>query len=306
MKTASNNYEGQTNLRNETVIVRFIPRLTQYSDKNEVLYGGMGENCSRVLTVPTNSAGNYIGVLTSDEQKEFEGILGVNLSSSAIKDNYWDTFHVELDKKDKYLDLSNVNDYITWKVLLSNSSLIAPSKEIYDNSPLPTYEYYITSSNESDDLKSRKREMKWFCLNEIQKLKTNSLKLKTVFEMLNKGIFVTDSVSPEFILNKLDEMLERDPKQIFMVLNDKTLDTRLFINNCINKKLISRIGDFYYIVMNKSKVNMSNEDKEPTILEAVRYLQDPKNNKIKIELEAMLQRFKDDEKKLDVETSKKI
>lgn len=117
-------------LREETVIVRFIPKDGTEQNKQHILYGGMAENAIRVFTVPIiGSTGSLKNVLTNEEKVFFENALGINLSVHNKKDNYWENFKVRLTKNDNFLDLSNVEDYLKYKVLLANTQFICPSLE---------------------------------------------------------------------------------------------------------------------------------------------------------------------------------
>ena len=124
-------------LREETVTVKFLPKDGSITDKQHMLYGGMAENATRTFTVPIiASTGTLKNVLTNAEKAYFEDALGVNLSVHNKKDNYWENFKVRLTKSDNILDLSNVDDYLKYKVLLANTQFICPSLEEYERRPL--------------------------------------------------------------------------------------------------------------------------------------------------------------------------
>lgn len=115
-------------LQNKKIIVRHIHREGKVTDKRHLLYGGMVENATKTFTVPViASTGSLKNVLTNDEKDYFENLLGVNLSVHNKKDNYWHNYQVRLTKSDTYLDLSNPEDYIKYKVLLANNTMICPS-----------------------------------------------------------------------------------------------------------------------------------------------------------------------------------
>ena len=127
-------------LRNERVIVRFVPRETaMVHNKNHILYGGMAETATRNFVVPRLlSTGIYKNVLTDDEKDFLEYAMGLEPNALSIyrkRDNFWDDSNengigrVTLHKQDNYLDLSNPADYIKYKILLANKDTIAPSQE---------------------------------------------------------------------------------------------------------------------------------------------------------------------------------
>ena len=83
-------------LRNERVIVRYLPRVTGIWGNNpkHVLAGGMSENASRVYVVPRlASSGMYVNVLTDSEKAFLEEAMGLEYNALSIykkTDNFWD------------------------------------------------------------------------------------------------------------------------------------------------------------------------------------------------------------------------
>ena len=60
-------------LRNETIIVRFIPSPSaMVRSKGHVLSGGMADTATRSFVVPRLSSGQYKNVLTNNEMKFLE------------------------------------------------------------------------------------------------------------------------------------------------------------------------------------------------------------------------------------------
>ena len=112
-------------LQNKTVIVRHIPKEGSITNKKHVLYGGMAESATKTFTVPIiASTGSLKNVLTKEEKAFFENALGLNLSVHNKVDNYWENFKVRLTKNDTFLDLSEIEDYLKYKVLLANNNFI--------------------------------------------------------------------------------------------------------------------------------------------------------------------------------------
>ena len=65
--------EGDDNLvnclRNERVIIRFVPKQTGLvSNPRHILYGGMAESAVRWFTLPRLSSGMYVNALTDKEK----------------------------------------------------------------------------------------------------------------------------------------------------------------------------------------------------------------------------------------------
>lgn len=275
-------------LRNTTITVRFIPKEGAELDKNHVLYGGMAETASRTYTVPLIGSSNTLkNVLTTDEKNFFEHELGVNLSVLNKKDNYWINFKVRLTKGDNFLDLSKVEDYLKYKVLLANDKLICRSLEEYEKRPLATYQYVIIEEGDEMKVAVSKRQIKKDCFKLAGKISDDFEMLKTVCELLGKRP-ISANTQIAFLADKLDEYIDENAEEVYRILNNPSLKSVVFIKRCVSAGLIIKTGDFYYLKSGKSKTPMAEDGKDPVIDNAVKYLNNPKNQEIKFMLEAQL------------------
>lgn len=280
-------------LQNKIVIVRHIPKEGSITDKRHVLYGGMAETATKTFTVPViASTGTLKNVLTKEEKAFFENALGVNLSVHNKVDNYWENYKVRLTKNDTFLDLSEVEDYIKYKVLLANNNFICPSLQQYNERPLATYQFVITSDGAELEMAEDKRKIKVECYKLAGKIENDFDTLKAVVELLDKRP-IADKTSREFLANKLDEFIDTNAKEVHKILTDESLKTMVFIKKCVSMGLIVRSGEFYYLKSGKSKVPMCEDGKDPDIKQAVRYINNPKNQEIKFSLEANLNKTED-------------
>lgn len=275
-------------LQNKIVIVRHIPREGKITDKRHVLFGGMAENAVKTFTVPVIASTNTLkNVLTNNEKEYFENLLGVNLSVHNKKDNYWENYKVRLTKNDTFLDLSVPDDYIKYKVLLANNTMICPSLKQYNEKPLATYQFVITSDDAELEMADNKRKYRTECYKLAGKIEDDFDTLKAVIELLDKRP-IADKTSITFLANKLDEFIDADAKTVYSVLTDESLKSMVFIKKCVGAGLIIRSGEFYYLKSGKSKVPMCEEGRDPEIKQAVKYLNNPKNQELKFSLEAQL------------------
>lgn len=126
-KKTSKEVEFVSPLRNEIVTVKFVPRQGKITDPKHVLYGGMAENAVRTYTVPRMANGVYKNPLTDSEKTFLEEYMGLQPNALSVYKDYWDNYFVRVPKSGLRLDLSNANDYISYKVLLLNHNRIAPS-----------------------------------------------------------------------------------------------------------------------------------------------------------------------------------
>ena len=281
-------------LRNERVIVRFIPKETaMVHNKNHILYGGMADNATRSFVVPRlNSTGMYVNVLTNEEKDYLEYAMGLEENALSIyrrNDNFWDDSNergigrVVLHKQDNYLDLSNPSDYIKYKILLANKDKIAPSHQELEDRPKATYEFEILS--EGDETKSNlsKMDAQMQCYYEFGNVRDNRDILKTIVELIEKRP-IAPQTKLDFLQVKIKNYIEKDPRGFLKIITDKLLPAKVLIKKGIEKGVISWRNNLYYWKSDGSPLCEMGE--ESTLSNAAKYLTNPKYQELKFTLEA--------------------
>ena len=281
-------------LRNEQVIVRYLPNQSRMvSNPKHVLFGGMAENATRTFVVPMLSSGRYVNVLTDDEKDVLEDIMGLPKNAMSIYkkvDNFWDDTNeagiskVTLRKQDNYLNLANVEDYIRYKILVANKDYIAPSLEALETHPKATYQFVILT--EESETKSARKGMTILmqCYTAYGKIEDDVDALRIIIETLT-GITVHKNTKKEFLQTKINELIQSNSKMFLKIATDPLLQTKVLIRKCIESGLIAHRGNQYYI--REGNVPMC-EDGEPTLNVAAQWINLPKNQEIKLSLEAKL------------------
>lgn len=281
-------------LKNEQVIVRYLPKQSRMvSNPKHVLFGGMAENATRTFVVPMLSSGRYVNVLTDDEKDFLEDIMGLPKNAMSIYkkvDNFWDDTNeagiskVTLRKQDNYLNLANVEDYIRYKILIANKDYIAPSLEALETHPKATYQFVILT--EESETKSARKGMTILmqCYTAYGKIEDDVDALRIIIETLT-GITVHKNTKKEFLQTKINELIQSNSKMFLKIATDPLLQTKVLIRKCIENGLIARRGNQYYI--REGNIPMC-EDGEPTLNVAAQWINLPKNQEIKLSLEAKL------------------
>lgn len=282
-------------LRSERVIVRHIPRQSNMvQNPKHVLYGGMADNAIRVFVVPRLSSGKFVNVLTNDEKDYLEFIMGLEPNALSIHKrdhNFWSDGNtggisrVILKKQDNFLDLSDPSDYIKYKILLANKDFIAPSLDALEVHPKATYQYVIIA--EGDETKSAKSAMSntMMCYKEYGKIEDNADYLRLIIETLD-GRPVAQTSKLEFLQTKINELIQANPKTFLKVITDKMLPTKVLIRQGVAAGIITRRGDYLYLRSDGKPLCEDNE--EPTINVAAKYLNNPKHQSIKFSIETEL------------------
>lgn len=276
-------------LRKERIIVKHLPKETGLvTNPKHLLYGGMAESAVRWFTVPRLSSGAYVNVLTNSEKAYLEEVMGLEYNALSIYnkvDNYWDNFMVRLTKQDNYLDLSNPEDYIKYKVLLANRDYIAPSLQEVEDHPKATYQFVIIHENEESKASKKKLSATMQAYMEFGKIQENPDILRTIIETID-GRPVAKTSKIEFLQDKVGKLIQADSKLFVKVVTDPMLNTKVLIKKAVEEGLISNRGGMLYLKSDGTPLCEDNE--EPTLNFAAKYLNMPKHQELKLSLEAKL------------------
>ena len=282
-------------LRNERVIVRHIPKERgMVTNPKHILYGGMAENATRTFVVPRLSSGMFVNVLTDSEKAFLEEIMGLEYNALSIYkkvDNFWDDSNengiskVRLTKQDNYLNLNDPEDYIRYKILLANKDFIAPSLQALEDAPKMSYQFVIIT--EGAETKSAKDNMSatMRCYKEFGKIEDDIDILRTIIETID-GRPTSPSSKLEFLQTTANKLIQADSKLFLKVITDPMLSTKVLIKKAIEAGLITNRGNYLYLRSDNTPLCENNE--EPTLNIAAKYLNSPKHQDIKFTLEAKL------------------
>ena len=277
-------------LRNERIIVRHVPKEGGLvTNPKHILYGGMAENAVRYFTVPIlESSGAYKNVLTDDEKAFLEEVMGLEYNALSVykkENNYWSNYQVRLTKQDNFLDLSVPDDYIKYKVLKANSNFIADSLETLQDKPKATYQFVMIREGEEENNESEKLSATMRCYMEYGKIKDDKDTLKCIIELID-GRPIAANSKIELLQGKINNLIQADSKLFLKIITDPLLSTKVLINKAIEAGIISKRGDQYYLISSNSPLCGNNED--PTLNVAARYLNLPKNQELKLSIEAKI------------------
>lgn len=282
-------------LRNEKVCVRYVPRQSHMvTDPKHILYGGMAEDAVKTFVVPKLTSGTFVNVLTKSEMEFLEDYLGMDKGSLSVykkQDNFWSDANpqginkVKLRKQDNYLDLSLPEDYIRYKILLANKDYIAPSQQVLEDRPKATYQYVIISGNEQVSTAKKNMDITRECYMEFGKIEDDIETLMTIVELLD-GRSVSPNTSKDFLHTNIDKFIQSNPKMFLKVVKDTTLPTKVLIRRSINAGNIIKRGDYLYL--KKDGKPLCGDNEEPVLSVAVKFLNNPRNQDIKLGLEGLL------------------
>lgn len=276
-------------LRNERVIVKHVPKESGIvRDPKHILYGGMAEGAVRWFTVPRLTSGMYVNVLTNAEKAYLEEIMGLEYNALSIynkTDNFWDNIQVRLTKQDNILNLADPDDFIKYKVLLANKDFIAPSLQDLEDHPKATYQFVIIHENEETNASKKKMNATMQAYMEFGKIQDNADVLRLIIETID-GRPTSKNSKIEFLQEKVGKLIQADAKLFVRVATDSLLNTKVLIKKSIEGGLISNRGGMLYLKADGTPLCEDNE--EPTLNIAAKYLNMPKHQELKFSLEAKL------------------
>lgn len=275
-------------LRNERIEVRFVPKLGKIDNPKHVMFGGMAEGAIKMYTVPMLQSGQYVNVLTNDEKAYLEEVMGLEYNALSIYkkvDNYWDNFFVRLTKQSIYLDLSNPNDYIKYKVLLANKDYIAPSLQALEDNRRATYQFVLVQEGEETSKANKNMSYTMQCYMEFGKVQDNFDVLRTLVELL-EGKPVAKTTKIDFLKERINKLIQADAKIFLKVIQDPMLYTKVTIKKAIEAGVISNRGGMLYLKSDGTPLCEDNE--EPTLNVAAKFLNSPKRQDLKFSIEAKI------------------
>lgn len=283
-------------LRNERVVVRYIPKLSGIWGNNpkHVLSGGMAEGAIKVFVVPRLSSGMFVNVLTDNEKAFLEEVMGLEYNALSIYkkvDNFWDDSNengisrVRLSKQDNYFNLADPEDYIRYKILLANKDYIAPSMQALQDYPKATYQFVIVSEGEDTKMAKANMSTTMLCYKEFGKIETDSDTLKVVIETIS-GKPLAANTKLEFLQTKANDLIQTNNKLFLKVVTDPTLATKVLIRKGIESGVITNRGNYLYL--RDGNVPLCEANEEPTLTMAAKYLNSPKHQDILFTLQAKL------------------
>lgn len=280
-------------LTNETVIVRFIAKARgNITDPKHILFGQMAKGSKIKFAVPLLRSGVFADVLTKEEKKYLEYALGLEPNALSVynkENNFWDDSNpkgigrVELIKGDNRFDKSKPLDYIKLAILRSYTDIIAPSLQAYQDKPKASYKFVMISEKDTAKDANAKVTKKAQAYKEFGKIEDDKDKLRVILELI-EGKPTDERSKIEFLQGRVGELIETNTKMFLNVVKDPLLDNKILIKKGIEKGIISKRGTYLYYKADNSPLCDNNQ--EPTLNTAAKYLSLPKNQELKFKIEA--------------------
>lgn len=280
-------------LKNERILVRFVPKEdSNITNPKHILYGGMAEGAVKYYTVPIlASTGTYKNILTDDEKTFLESYMGLEYNALSVynkTNNFWANFTVRLTKHDNYLDLSDPNDYIKYKVLLANTDFIADSLKTLNDHPKATYQFVMIKEGESEKREEEKMSVTMKCYKEYGKIEDDNDTLRCIIELIDNRPIAKNTKS-EFLKSRINSLIQADPKLFYNIITDEYLNNKVLIKTATEEGVIKRRNNLYYF----EDTPLCPDGTESTLSVAAEYIGLGKNQDLKLRIEALLNKAKE-------------
>ena len=280
-------------LKDERILVRFVPKEdSNITNPKHILYGGMAEGAIKYYTVPIlASTGTYKNILTDDEKAFLESYMGLEYNALSVynkTNNFWANFTVRLTKHDNYLDLSDPNDYIKYKVLLANTDFIADSLRTLNDHPKATYQFVMIKEGESEKREEEKMSVTMKCYKEYGKIEDDNDTLRCIIELIDNRPIAKNTKS-EFLKSRINSLIQADPKLFYNIITDEYLNNKVLIKTATEEGVIKRRNNLYYF----EDTPLCPDGTESTLSVAAEYIGLGKNQDLKLRIEALLNKAKE-------------
>ena len=273
-------------LRNERVIVRRLLKEGKITNPKHVLYGGMAAGAFKWFTVPMLRNGQLVDVLTKQEKDFLEEAMGLEANALSVHrkvDNYWSNYKVKLGKEDTILNLNDPEEYIKYKVLLSNVDQIAPSLDEVSLRPKETYEYVLLHEEEEAKANQKRVNKNIEAYKAFGKLEGDRDKLRTIVEIATSRP-QHKTVSLEILTDQVDRLIQADANLFLTIAQDPLLDTKVLLKKGRECGAVKVKNDLFYDSDGKPLCDAGNA----TFSVAAEWLNKPKNQGTKLAIEAKI------------------
>lgn len=272
--------ESTFTLPNKTVKVKFINRKRgmasgKWVTPDHAISGGMLNTATKSIPTPLQKNNTLANVLTNEEKKFLEGPEGLNMNLSVYSNSkFWEERKVILRKGDNILDLSDPIDYIDYKILLANKSLIAPSWE--DRNKKLTYWFAIVEDGEEEKLNRKVFNYKKKAFKLYSKIEDNKDILRGIIKIINKKP-ISKQTRLDFLQGEVEKIIDNTPEKFVSLVEDSNYETKILLSHAEDAGVVIVQNKRY---MTSDGIELAYDGELASFDNAVKYLSDPANKEL--------------------------
>jgi hypothetical protein len=191
------------------------------------------------------------------ELEFFSRMTGYDLSSTKEVKNFWagwvsegpnnkgkQPYSVKLPKEGFTLNLSNVWDNITWRVLKTNDKYIAPSWET--KNAKPTYWFALVDEKVSVDVKKERIMLELRATEEFNKIKDHREMLMEFLIIKDPNNIIAKTSSTDFLFGLVYDVLKNNPALFLSIVTDEYREDKILIFKAVRAGALKKIGNKYF------------------------------------------------------------
>jgi len=233
------------------------------------------------LSCQISKTGGFNTGLTEDEERFYEKALDLKPNELNKHSKWWgEVFNVIyairlFNTKTTELVLDNPVNQLKYKVLLAHSDVAL--NELERNRPGIMFYIDDEEAKAKSELKTLNFELEGMKLI----LSLNPDETKGALRLFGKAGL--DLMSTSTAQAQLMQEMKKDPKKFFEIMTDDDLKNKMFIQELVEKKILTRKGNYYF--NGDDRIAGSTE-------ECVSYLKDINNQTLKLSFETRLKKGK--------------
>lgn len=191
-----------------------------------------------------------------EEMEFFSEMLGEDLNPYKPNNQFWANYEIKIIKTPelmsigKRFDLSNVNDALAYRVLLTWKGEISDSWENRFNSSNVRYAFVDEGYEERKSMEELDETFKIGTY--YGELKSSDRKMKDFLDVYymtsSKNIMIPEDYTTSFLVNELNKIVKNDKEGFIRTFEDPDFKTKVFINDAIRAGIIRKVGIGTYFI----------------------------------------------------------
>lgn len=256
-------------LQNKVIYLKPVPRSGgMVTDQKHIAYFKMeGAYDSYTLKMDAVTK-RIINPFKSNEEMEFfSKAFGEDLNPLKPNNPFWQRYEIKIVKTPelmtigKKFDLSDINDALAYRVLLTWTGEIAPSWD--DRLKSATVRYAFMEEDYEEKQAAEELDETFKIGTYYGELKVSDKKMKEFLDVyyMNspKQIMVPEDYSTSLLVNELNKIIKTDKKGFIRTFEDKDFATKALICKAVDKGVIKKIGVGTYVIDGVSSEYSINE-----------------------------------------------
>jgi hypothetical protein len=256
-------------LQNKVVYLKPVPRSGgMVTDQKHIAYFKMEGAYDSYTLKMDEVTKRIINPFKSNEEMEFfSKAFGEDLNPLKPNNPFWQRYEIKIVKTPelmtigKKFDLSDINDALAYRVLLTWTGEIAPSWD--DRLKSATVRYAFMEEDYEEKQAAEELDETFKIGTYYGELKVSDKKMKEFLDVyyMNspKQIMVPEDYSTSLLVNELNKIIKTDKKGFIRTFEDKDFATKALICKAVDKGVIKKIGVGTYVIDGVSSEYSINE-----------------------------------------------